>query len=135
MEAKGRKLLKVCGVIFIIEGIMGIVVYGLLTLVLGLGLAINGYVSGGFSVTAIAAMYTISAIIALIAGILGVKHASDRAAAGKCLVWGVLNLILTVIAGIWSIIDGGVTAVHVLYTCIGFIIPSLYIAGAYVNKE
>ncbi len=134
MKNKGRKLLKVCGIIFIIEGIMGILCYGILTLALGAGLMIN-YVNGGFKVTALAALYTIAAIVALIAGIMGVKHSDDAAAAGKCFAWGVLNLALTFVAGVWSLVDDGLTVIHVLYTCIGFIIPSLYIAGAYINKE
>ncbi len=134
METKGRKLLKVSGIIFVIEGILGILSYGILTLVLSVGLVIN-YVDGGFKATGVAVLYTAAAIVALIAGIMGVKHSDDKAAAGKCLVWGVINLIMTFAAGVWSLSDEGVTVIHVLYTSIGFIIPSLYIAGAYINKE
>ncbi len=134
MKGKGKKLLKVCGVIFIIEGIVGIICYGILTLVLGLGLFVN-YVDGGAIVVGVALLYTVAAVVALVAGLLGIKYSKGKADAGKCLVWGVINLIVTVIAGIWSLANEGVTTIHVLYTCIGFIIPSLYIGGAYISKE
>ncbi len=133
MEAKGKTFLKVCGVLLIIEGIIGVIFYGLLTLILGTGTLINKP-EGGVTVTVIAALYTIAAVVSLIAGILGVKNASDKAAAKKCLVWGIINLVLTFAAGVWSLVGEGFTVSHVLYTCIGFIIPSLYIAGAYINE-
>lgn len=134
MEEKGKKILKVCGVIFIIEGIIGIIGYGILTLVLSFGLFVQ-YVEGGLEVVGVALLYTIAAIVALVAGILGIKYSKGKADAGKCLIWGVINLIMTFAGGMWSLADEGITIVHVLYTCLGFIIPSLYIAGAYINKE
>ncbi len=133
MEAKGKTLLKVTGVLFIIVGVIGIIFYGLLTLILGAGTLIEKP-EGGAAVTAIAVLYTVAAIVSLIAGILGVKNAANKAAAGKCLVWGIINLVLTFAAGVWSLIGDGFTIGHVIYTCIGLIIPSLYIAGAYINK-
>ncbi len=133
MEAKGKALLKVTGVLLVIEGIIGIISYGLLTLILGAGTLISKP-EGGVTVTVIAILYTLAAVVSLIAGILGFKNASNKDAAVKCLVWGVINLALTFAAGVWSLVGEGFTVAHVLYTCIGFIIPSLYIAGAYVNK-
>lgn len=133
MEAKGKKLLKVCGVLFIIEGIVGILSYGLLTLIFSAGTIIDK-VEGGFAVTAIAVLYLAASVVSLIAGVLGVKKAADHNAAGKCLIWGVINLVLTFAAAIWSLTGEGFTVAHVLYTAISLIIPSLYIAGAYMNE-
>ncbi len=133
MEAKGKALLKVTGVLLVIEGIIGLISYGLLTLILGAGTLINKP-EGGVTVTVIALLYTVAAVVSLIAGILGFKNATNKSAAGKCLVWGIINLALTFVAGVWSLVGEGFTAGHVIYTCIGFIIPSLYIAGAYINK-
>ncbi len=135
MEAKGKTLLKVCGVLFIIEGIIGIIAYGLMTILLSVGTVITkNEIQGSVGVVAIAALYVVAAVVSLIAGILGVKNAANKDAAKKCLVWGVINLVLTLAAGIWSLIGEGITLFHILYTCIGLIIPSLYIAGAYINK-
>ncbi len=133
MEAKGKTLLKVTGVLFVIEGIIGIIFYGLLTLILGVGTFLERP-EGGAAVITIAALYTLAAIVSLIAGILGFKNASNKDKAGTCLVWGIINLVLTFAAGVWSLVGDGFSAGHVIYTCIGFIIPSLYIAGAYINK-
>lgn len=133
MEAKGRILLKISGVFFIIEGIIGIVFYGIMSLLLSVGTVITK-VDGGVTVTLISALYTVAAIVSLIAGILGIKNASKKEAAKKLIVWGVINLVLTIAAGVWSLMGEGITVNHILYTCIGLIIPSLYIAGAYINE-
>ncbi len=135
MEAKGKGLLKVFGVLFIIEGIIGIICYGILTLILSAGTIIEHEGLAGATVTGVAAMYTISAIVSLIAGIVGVKYAAEPKGAIKCLVLGIINLVLTFIAGMWSVISGGVTVIHALYAGLGLIIPSLYIAGAYINAK
>ncbi len=133
MEAKGKTFLKVTGILLIIEGVIGVISYGFMTLILGAGTLI-AKPEGGASVMIIAALYTLSAIVSLIAGILGVKNASNKGAAGKCLVWGIINLALTFAAGVWSLSGEGFSFGHVLYTCVGFIIPSLYVAGAYLNE-
>lgn len=136
METKGKKLLKFCGVLFTIEGIIGIISYGLLTLVFS-ATTIFGKVDGGFAVTAIAVLYLIASVDSLIAGIAGIKKAAGKGSAAKCLAWGIINLIMTFAGTVWSLVGGGIggiTLSHVLFTSIGLIIPSLYIAGAYMNE-
>ncbi len=133
MEAKGKTFLKVTGILLIIEGVLGIIFYGFMTLILGAGTLI-AKPEGGTVVMIIAILYTLAAIVSLIAGILGVKNASNKDAAGKCIAWGVINLVLTFVAGVWSLSGEDVSVGHVLYTCAGFIIPSLYVAGAYLNE-
>jgi len=134
MGTKGEKLLKVCGVLLIIEGIAGILSYGLLTLIMGAGTVIDK-VSGGWKVTAIAAMFLIAAVISLVTGILGVKNDTSSSLAKKRLVLGVINLVLTLAAGLWSYAGEGNTFLHYLYTSIGLIVPSLYIAGVYISTD
>lgn len=133
MEAKGRKILKVCGVLFVIEGIIGIISNGFMTLILGLGTFLDK-TEGGALVTAIATVYLISSVISLIAGFMGIKHGADKNSAGKCLVWGVINLVLVLAAGTMSYIGQGISAAHALYCIASIVIPSFYIAGAYINK-
>lgn len=134
MEAKGQKLLKVCGVLFIIQGIVGVLSYGLLTLMLGAETVIEK-ATEGVPVVGIAVFYLIAAIVALIAGVMGVKKCTDKSAAGACLGWGILNLVLTFIAGVWSYMGEGCTVAHFIYTAIALVLPSLYVAGAYINKD
>jgi len=134
MKTKGEKLMNVCGILLIIEGIVGIVSYGLVTLILSAGTIIDK-VSGGAAVTAIAAMYLIAAVISLITGVLGTKKAVNNSLAKRRLVLGVINLILTLAAGLWSFAGEGNTFLHYLYTAIGLIVPSLYISGAYMSTN
>lgn len=134
MNTKGQVFLKRCGILLIIEGIVGIISYGLITLLLGAETIIEQS-AGGAAVTGIAVMYLIAAIVALIAGVTGVKNNADKSAAGKCVVWGSINLLLTFVAGTWSASGVNGTFAHFIITSVGLIIPSLYIAGAYMNKE
>lgn len=134
MEAKGKKLLKVSGILFVIEGVIGVLAYGLMTLLLGMETLIEKSTAGG-TVTAIAVLYLVASVISLVAGILGVKKGGEKASASKCLVWGVLNLVVVLAASIWSYAGEGATLAHFVYTAASLIIPSLYIAGAYMNKE
>ena len=132
MEAKGRKILKVCGVFFVIEGIVGIISNGFMTLILGLGTFLDK-TEGGALVTAIATIYLISSIISLIAGVMGIKYASNKSS--KCLVWGIINLVLVLAGGIMSYMGQGVTVAHAAYCVATIVIPSFYIAGAYMNNN
>lgn len=134
MEAKGKKFLKVCGVLFLIEGIIGILAYGVMTLLLGTE-SIIAKSAGGGEVTAIAAMYLIASVVSLVAGILGVKCNSVKNAGSKCLVWGIINLLLTFAAGVWSSGGADGSYLHYVYSSAIIVIPSLYVVGAYMIKE
>lgn len=133
MEAKGKKMLKVCGIILIIEGIVGILSYGLLTLIFSATTMFSGETEG-WLVTLIAVLYLLAAVVSLIAGVLGVKKCADKSAAKKCIFWGSLNLILTV-AATWGTSGVDTSLSHMIYMSIGLIVPSLYVSGAYMNKD
>ena len=134
MEAKGKGLLKGTSIFMIICGVLGIILYGLMTLILSAGTILN-HPDGGVLVTVLAAFYTVAAIISLIAGILGFKKANDTKAAGTCMVLGLVNLALCFVSAVMSVIGEGASVVHALYSAIGLIIPSLYVVGAYINTK
>lgn len=134
MNVRGQKFLKFCGVLFIIEGVIGIIAYGILSLLLGAAAWSKDTIEANI-VIGIAVLYLISAIVSLIAGIYGIKCASIKNAANKCLVWGLINLLLTFAAGMWSASGEAGTFAHYAYTSAIIVIPSLYIAGAYMLKE
>lgn len=134
MKNRGEKLLKFSGVLFFIEGIIGVIAYGIMTLMLGVESIIEKSEAGA-AVTGIAVLYLIASIVSLIAGVMGVKHANDSKSAKKCLIIGIINLVLIYAAGLWSAFGGGATSTHFAYTGLALIIPSMYVSGAYMNQE
>lgn len=70
---KGKTYLKVTGILLLIGGILGVLCYGLLTLLLGVALVDQGTGSGAIPVTAIVVVYVIASIIQLVAGVMGIK--------------------------------------------------------------
>ena len=95
-DPNGKTLLKITGVIMLVFGILGVLLY-----LVGLGavIVLNYATSGIFSASddLIGMGLLLAAALAeLIAGILGVRAAKKPARAGKGLiVWGVLTLLLT----------------------------------------
>ena len=70
---KGKTYLKVTGILMLIGGILGLVSYGLLSLLMGYAVIDQGAGGGGISVTMIAVIYMIASIIQLIAGVMGFR--------------------------------------------------------------
>ena len=127
---KGANFLKVCGILMIIGGAAGIIVS-----LIGFGaiaiLAAAGANSGLLTVATILAL--VSGIIELIAGIIGVKNCKNVEAASKCIVWGVIVAVLSILGNILTVAAGGSFSVVNLIT--GLIVPILFIIGAVLNKK
>ncbi len=134
MEGKGKGLLKTTSVFMMISGILGILLYGLLTLILSAGTILE-HPDGGVLITLTAVFYTVAAIISLVAGILGFKKAADKKAGGTCMVLGLVNLALCFVSAVMSVIGEGASIIHALYSAVGLVIPSLYVVGAYFNAK
>ncbi len=94
-EPAGRALLKISGVLMIVFGAFGLLVYTLgLAAVLGLSYATGGIFSATGDLIGMSLLLA-GALTELIAGILGSKAAKKPARAGKSLyVWGGLSLLL-----------------------------------------
>lgn len=99
----GMQLLKITGVIMIIFGAVGILLYLLgLAAIIGLTYATSGIFSSSTDLIGMG-LLLVGAIVELIAGILGVRTAKKPEQAGKKLiVWGILSLILS-LAGMGQI--------------------------------
>lgn len=95
-DPAGRTLLKTTGVIMLIFGILGILLYAAgLAAVVGVTYVTGGVFSGSADLIGMALLLA-AALAELIAGILGSRAAKRPARAGKGLiVWGVLTLLLT----------------------------------------
>ena len=128
---KGRKFLKVTGILMIIGGAFGII--GGIVAMIGAGAlaAVLETSAGGLMLAS--ALILASAVFQLIAGIMGVKNCDKPEKAQSCLVMGVIVPILSVAGNVISNILG--SSFNILSYATGLIIPVLYIIGAVKNKE
>lgn len=128
---KGRKFLKVTGILMIIGGGFGII--GGILAMLGAGAlaAVLETSAGGLMLAS--ALILASAVFQLIAGIMGVKNCDKPEKAQSCLVMGVIVAILSVAGNVISNVLG--SSFNIMSYVTGLIIPVLYIIGAVKNKE
>ena len=128
---KGRKFLKVTGILMIIGGAFGII--GGIVAMIGAGAlaAVLETSAGGLMLAS--ALILASAVFQLIAGIMGVKNCDKPEKAQSCLVMGVIVAILSVAGNVISNILG--SSFNILSYATGLVIPVLYIIGAVKNRE
>ena len=128
---KGRKFLKVTGILMIIGGAFGII--GGIIAVIGAGAlaAVLETSAGGLMLAS--ALILASAVFQLIAGIMGVKNCDKAEKAQSCLIMGVLVAVLSVVGNIISNVLG--SSFNITNYITGLIIPALYIVGAVRNKS
>lgn len=128
---KGRKFLKVTGILMIIGGAFGII--GGIVAMIGAGAlaAVLETSAGGLMLAS--ALILASAVFQLIAGIMSVKNCDKPEKAQSCLVMGVIVAILSVSGNIISNVLG--SDFNIFSYATGLIIPVLYIIGAVKNKE
>lgn len=128
---KGRKFLKVTGILMIIGGAFGII--GGIVAMIGAGAlaAVLETSAGGLMLAS--TLILASAVFQLIAGIMGVKNCDKPEKAQSCIVIGVIVAILSVAGNVISNVLG--SDFNIINYAAGLIIPVLYIIGAVKNKE
>ena len=136
MNAKGKTLLKVVGILNIIIGIFGII--GSIMLLLGGGLlgalgAAAGELEAGAALgalTTVAAIISmISSILLIIAGAVAVKRCNEISS--TCFIWGIILVIIQVISLVITITSGGFSPMSL----IGLVLPVLYLVGGAMNRN
>lgn len=127
---KGRMFLKVTGILMIIGAAFGII--GGIIAVIGVGaLAVVLETSaGGLMLASI--LILVSAIIQLIAGIMGIKNCDKPEKAQSCLIMGIIVALLSVAGNVISNVLG--TSFNIISYITSLVIPVLYIIGAAKNK-
>ena len=128
---KGRKFLKVTGILMIIGGAFGII--GGIIAMIGAGAlaAVLETSAGGLILASV--LILASAVFQLIAGIMGVKNCDKPEKAQSCLVMGVIVAILSVAGNVTSSVLG--SSFNITSYVTGLVIPVLYIIGAVKNRE
>ena len=133
-DPAGRTLLKITGVLMIVFGAFGLLVYTLgLAAVLGLSYATGGIFSASGDLIGMSLLLA-GALVELIAGILGVRAAKKPARAGKGrYIWGALSLLLA-LAGMGHIALRAGSSAPVwelaLGLVLGAVLPIVYLAAA-----
>ena len=128
---KGRKFLKITGILMIIGGAFGII--GGIGAMIGAGAlaAVLETSAGGLMLASV--LILASAVFQLIAGIMGVKNCDKPEKAQSCLVMGIIVAVLSVAGNVISNVLG--SDFNIFSYATGLIIPILYIIGAVKNKE
>lgn len=136
-ELKGRLMLKVVGILYIIFAALSILT-GLMAVVGGAALGIAGgeSLALGLGVIAVAfgLMMILSSVFSLVAGILGVKWCNRPDKAGTLFVLGVVLTALAVL-NLLSSFGGDNGSAAVVGALIGLVLPVLYTLGAWQNKQ
>ena len=127
---KGRKFLKVTGILMIIGAAFGII-GGIVAVIGATALAAVLETSAGGLIFA-SVLILVSAIFQLIAGIMGVKNCNKPEKAQSCRVMGIIVALLSVAGNVISNVLG--SSFNILSYATGLIIPVLYIIGAAKNK-
>ena len=128
---KGRKFLKVTGILMIIGAAFGII--GGIIAMIGVGALAAVLETSAVGLMLASVLVLASAVFQLIAGIMGVKNCDKPEKAQTCLVMGIIVAILSVAGNVISNVLG--SDFNAFNYATGLVIPVLYIIGAVKNKE
>ena len=142
MEAKGKVLLKVMGIIMIVGGAIGII----LSIVLAVAAAALIALGGPGTIIVGIIISILGCIAELIAGIICTKNAAKPDKATKCMVWSIIVIVLQLIGVILIAAGGSALAAEtgstvssgastVVSIILGIAVPVLAIIGAVMNKK
>ncbi|HJB67521.1 MAG TPA: hypothetical protein H9770_01600 [Candidatus Fournierella excrementigallinarum] len=136
-DLKGRLMLKVVGILYIIFAALSILT-GLLAVVGGAALGVAGGESLALGLGVVAMVFglmmILSSVFSLVAGILGVKWCNRPDKAGTLFVLGVVLTALAVL-NLLSSFGGDNGSAAVVGALIGLVLPVLYTLGAWQNKQ
>jgi len=136
MNAPGRGLLKISGILLIILGSLQLLL-GLLSIA---GIFMPGVIEAAAEQAGTTAeMVIIGAVVLvilgaiyLVAGILGVKNCDKPEKVQVCFVVGVIMILIVIVSAGMDAMAGNLKWYNIL---IGLVFPVLYLLGAIKNKE
>ncbi len=128
MNAPGKGLLKVSGILLIIFGAIAIV---LMLLALVASVALIALSPAALILVLACIIGLAGAVLDLIAGILGVKNCDKPEKAKSCFVFGIILIAIQVVSMVLSISGGSFDWTSI----VGLVLPVLYLVGASQNKK
>lgn len=139
---KGKGFLRFSGILMIIGGAVSIILCGMIALtyvlmaIFSYNLGIVENLSGSVFYIISAILFIVGGIIELIAGIVGTGSAGKPERYKRCIVWGIIVLVIQIVSIIFSLISGNMENWTLILAIIfGVIIPLLYIIGAILNRK
>ncbi|MCL1916836.1 MAG: hypothetical protein FWG14_00745 [Peptococcaceae bacterium] len=144
VNAPGKTLLLISGILLVIIGALSILIFGL-TLAgllagdsLGIGEEVTQAItdSGTDKDTLIvgAIIFIVAGLWALVVGILGIKNRAVLEKAQLCLVLGVIFIVLALVGVVLQAI-GGAEIQDLALGLIDLVLPLVFVAGAIMNKK
>lgn len=148
MNAPGKSLLKVCGILLIIFSAIALLFVGigfvgysqmnnpeymqvLEQTALQTGVAVPSAMETLISVL----ISTVGVVVQLVAGILGVKNCDRQDKAQGCFIMGILLIAYQLVSAGYTSITGSLTLWSILFVILGLVLPILYVWGALKNKQ
>ena len=128
---KGKNFLKVTGILMIVGGSIGLIAGVLAVISVGAVASLLETSAGVLMFASV--LILVSAIVQLIAGILGIKYCAKPEKAKTCIIMGALVAGLSLVGTLMSVSLGNDFNIMSMIT--GLVLPVLYIVGAMLNKK
>jgi len=124
---KGQSFLKITSILMIVGGIIAVIT-GVIAI---LGISVLAALSGSVEVTVLlyvsSILVTVASVIQIITGVKGLKACKAPETAGKCVTWGIVIAVLSIISLVIGLIGGGDFNITM---ALNLLVPGLYIYGA-----
>lgn len=132
MTDNGQKFLKITSILMIVGGIIAVIAGVLAILGLSALTALSGNTEGIGLLYASSILVTVVSVIEIIAGVKGLKACKAPETAGKCVTWGIVIAILSIISLVIGLIGGG--DFNIVNLALNLLVPGLYVYGALKTK-
>lgn len=132
MTNNGQKFLKIASILMIVGGIIAAIAGVLAILAVSALVALSGSAEGAGLLYASSILVTLSSVIQIIAGVKGLKACKVPEAAGKCVTWGIVIAVLSIISMVINLIGGG--DFNITSLVLNLLVPGLYVYGALKTK-
>ena len=128
----GQKFLKITSILMIIGGIIAAIAGVIAILGVSALVALAGSAEGIGLLYASSILVTITSVIEIIAGAKGLKACKVPENAGKCVTWGIVIAVLSIISMVIGLIGGG--EFNITSLVLNLLVPGLYVYGALKTK-
>ena len=132
MTNNGQKFLKITSILMIIGGIIAAIAGVIAILGVSALVALAGSAEGIGLLYASSILVTIISVIEIIAGAKGLKACKVPENAGKCVTWGIVIAVLSIISMVIGLIGGG--KFNITSLVLNLLVPGLYVYGALKTK-
>ena len=131
-----NQMLKVCGILMIIGGSLGILINIIAVVGVGAVAALAAYAGAGVIVgllTFACILMLAGSVMELVTGILGVKTCDKPEKVKSCITCCIIVIALSLLGTVLTIISGG--SVNFFSLLLSLVLPVLYLIGAFQLKK